>query len=515
MKCKLLSMIIGTAVVSTAAAMLACGEDTRQGEPDFYAYELTDVVMMQTGVNSFDFTFSADCGDDDVKVYFSDRDRIRSSDRPINVIKTVEGGKARFAFSVSPNLNEEYFLFVNGNSKQAVLPLTVPSMFPTMDARSESAGGGAVFNFNYTPGVSWSSFCDPEGKAVYVSSEPTFDMTTAEVVQKNVLITVGECSISKAVYDNATSKYYFSVTTAKNGLLTIISSPVVAIESIKSQIESINAKLENSGGKPYLSVDIGVAGDSEIATSAARNLQLIVKNNKGDEIYVKSAEYDATANKAKIKFVADVLQKEGVWYDMCLAYRGAMIIDIPKKFNGNGVMGVSSITVDGKDSYGGDTKFAYKLVDWRPDSAPDDAAILKVYFEEDNTRYGDEFCTSYSVSMSVTEGEAVLSVTLTLKPGVTSVPKLIITAGAKKSLGEVAASRSGNQYVYSMRLANILSIAGKWYDVRLLFDGRTYVELYKDDCITSADFLKVCTAGGKSYKFQEWNGILKVYYEAA
>ena len=60
--------------------------------------------------------------------------------------------------------------------------------------------------------------------------------------------------------------------------------------------------------------------------------------------------------------------------------------------------------------------------------------MLKIYFEEDTTRYAEEFCDSYLVTMDVTDG-AILNVKLTLKENVYVPPRLVITGGSAAQLG--------------------------------------------------------------------------------
>lgn len=494
MKRKLLLTVMGISACAAAAVLTACANKTRAGEPDFYAYEFSDVVMTQTGINSYDFEFTADCETGDaVSIYLTERDRIKPTDSPIAVTRTEQADGARFAFSATLNLNEEYYLWVDGENKQAMLPLTIPSMFPSM---AENGEGGAIFNFNYTYGVSWSSFCDPEGKAVYASDKSTFD-DSAELIEGNVQITTGECAVPSSEYD--ASKYYFSVTTAKNGLLKIISSPVVAADAVKSRFSSITASV---GAGPELKVTVGTVADSEIAHEQARYLQLVVKTGTGDEIYVSDARFaDDTAT---MTFDCSALLKEGVWYDMCLAWRGALIADVPKRFGGSDVMGVSSVKTD--------DNLVYRLIDWKDTGASDDAAMLKVYFEKDETRYAEEFCDGYLVTMNAADG-AVLNVKLTLKDDVHVPPRLVITGGSAAPLGAADGTRNADgSYSYSLALADVLSQAGTWYDIRLAF-GNVLTELTKDECISNLDFNKTYASDGKSYKFAEWNGFLKIYFE--
>ena len=87
------------AAVSCACLFGACAEAVREGERDFSAYTLSDVVMTQKGVNTYDFEFSADCAGENAKVYFTENDRIKNGDTPVEVESKENGGLVRYSFT--------------------------------------------------------------------------------------------------------------------------------------------------------------------------------------------------------------------------------------------------------------------------------------------------------------------------------------------------------------------------------------------------------------------------------
>lgn len=491
MKRLIIGLLCAASAGCAAVGVAGCAA-TRAGEGEFYAYTFSDVVMTQTGINSYDFSFKADCAADDVKVYLTERDKIKDADKPLATEKVVEGENAKFSFSKELNLNEDYYLWVKGSNKEAVLPLTIPSMFPSMRVGEV----GVTFDFGYTFGVSWSSFCDPEGKAIYSSSSSSFDETAAAVAE-NIAITSGEYILSSSSFDE--SKFYYSVTTAKNGLLTIISSPVVVGEGIKSGITAVSAMLTS---QPQLSVTVTADEDGEIYAEQAKYLQLVVKNNTGDEIYPVSAKWNEGT--ALMNFDCTNLLKEGVWYDLCLAWRGAIVMDLPKTYGGSGVVVSSTAKKDG---------FVYNITEWKDSGAPSGSEVLKLYFEKDLTRYAEEFLKSYRVTLTVGE-KAMLNVTLELKDDVYVPPELVITQGSAAKKASVGGVKGDDgKYVYSLELGGALSEAGVWYDVRLDFGG-VLAELTKDECISNTDFnSEKYVLGDRKYKFREWNGFLKISFE--
>ena len=486
---KILCGILGA--IAFSCLLGACSGGAREGETEFLAYTLSDVVMTQKGVNTYSFEFSADCAGDNAEVYFTENDRIKSGDSPIAVESKEVDGSVRYSFTSDLQLSEEYYLWVVSSKKEVMLPITAPSMFPSMETR---VSGGAIFHFNFTAGVSWSSFCDPAGKAVYVGDHAQFD-ETASPVNAQIAITEGDSVIPAAKFDE--SKFYYSVTTAKNGLLTIISSPITLSSDLYSQFTGISATLN---AQPTLQVGVQLDAEGTIAKEQAADLQLVVKSGAGDEIYSANAVWgNGTATFA---FDCTLLLKEGIWYDICLAYKGAMICDVPKIFGGREIVDNYFTVVNG---------FNYCITDWHADDAPEEDAALKVYFEKDITRYADEFCSGYLVSLK-DGGELTLSVTLTLKKGVTEAPKLAITDGNPEKIVSAEGTKNADgSYTYELDLSSALTKAGNWYDIRLFF-GDVYTELIKDSCIGNAAFAKTYSYQGKHFVFREWNGILKISF---
>ena len=349
-KVKLLCGVLVTVCFSCLLGVFgsACAKSSREGEKEFLAYTLSDVVMTQKGVNTYSFEFSADCAGDGAKVYFTENDRIKNSDSPVDVESAENDGLVRYSFTSDLQLSEEYYLWVVSDEKEVMLPITAPSMFPSMETR---VAGGAIFHFNFTTGVSWSSFCDPDGKAVYMGDNDVFD-ETAKPVAEGIVITEGDSVIAASKFDE--SKFYYSVTTAKNGLLKIISSPITLTSALFSQITDITATLNT---KPSLEVGVELEENADIAQSA--DLQLVIKNSAGDEIY--SANPVWKNNTAGFTFDCTMLLKADLWYDIALAYKGAIICDVPKFFGGSDIVDNYFTTVEGID---------YCLTEWKADYAP-------------------------------------------------------------------------------------------------------------------------------------------------
>lgn len=477
------------ALAVAVGAFASCSDDpVREGDPEYFAYTLSDVVMTQAGINTFDFSFSADCAGDDARVYLTEVDRIRPTDAPVNAAESADGDNVRFSFTVDLKLSEEYYLWVVSGAKEVMLPVTAPSMFPALQTR---AAGGALFKFGYTFGVSWSSFCDPEGKAVYASDKSVFDDSATPIVT-NVAITDDDCVLSASVFD--ADKYYYSVTTAKNGLMKIISAPVMLLSSLSEQITGISAALT---GAPALEVRVTPSADGSIAEERAEYLQLVIKNNTGDEIY--SADAVWADGQATMTFDCTLLNKPDLWYDLCLAYRGSIICDVPKLIGQTAVVGAALSKKDGIN---------YRLTDWKPDGEDESAAVIKLYYSPDTARYADSFCT-YAVSLDVSSGAPILKMTGTLKSG--TAPALAITSGSESIIASAEATVAGNTYSCELDISSALTQADNWYDIRLFF-GNICTEVLKDSCIGYSDFSAEYPCGGRVYSFREYDGLLKIMF---
>lgn len=478
----LLSLVVVFVLVMLALA--ACAPK-REQEDDYVVYTLSNVVMTQKGINTYKFDFDVDSGSEDIKVYFTERDRIKATDKPIEVSKTSSGENAHVTFTLDLQLSEEYYLWVIGN-KEVVLPITVPSMFPSLERTS----GGVMFHFNYSYDVSWSSFCDPTGRAVYSSNSAQFD-STATVLRENIVITEQEYIIPENEFDE--NKFYYSVTTAKNGLLKIISAPITMSDDIFEQIDAISVDMLQINGVPSMKLTVTPAVGSELATSQMAELQLFVKNDIGDEIYSTTPVF----NNGMATYVFDCSQLiiASKWYDVCLAYRGSMIGDVPVEFKGNDIGTGRSVS--------GANDISYKLANWE--------GQLKVYYEYAPVSAFD-LC-DYTVEFDVASESLIVTVSKIF--GNNPVPTLAITAGSTEPVLKINyTSMQDGSYVYRLKL-NTLSVKYNpsdaeptWYDIRLFFDG-ICAELGKD-AVKAGQFDTPLSSGGRVYYFKDYNGLLKI-----
>lgn len=479
------AIIVVLIVVFALTAMVGCAP-TRIEDKEFVAYTLSDVVMTQLGINTYRFDFDVDCGDEQVNVYFTERDRLKESDTAEDVDITVHGEKAHFTFTKQLQLSEEYYLWVIG-SKQVELPITAPSMFPNM----ERTDGGVMFHFNYSYNVSWSSFCDPMGRAVYVSDKAAFD-ESATVLREGIKITEQDYIIHESEYD--TNKFYYSVTTAKNGLLKIVSAPISILSSVYEEMQNVQLSFATVQNKPTMKIDLTFTADGVFASEQAQDLQLFVKNDIGDEIYSSLANW----SNGVVTFLFDCsnLITAGKWYDVCLAYRGAMVGDIPCR--------IGNTDVDLSATCPTESGIIFKFANFE--------GQLKVYYEYPSESAFDK--CNFTVRFDADTESLVLTITK-LNQGET-IPTFAITAGSTERLLEAFYRRDGDNYVYTINLSSLPDHPDEpynpdksiWYDVRLFFDS-VCAEIGKDAAV---DFGAEFNVGNRVYQFREYEGWLKISF---
>ncbi len=488
---KIIKITLIALVIVLAGSLFGCSAINQLlfgGDP----YSFSDVTLTQTGVNEFQIEFTANCGRDEVDVYFTEGFRLPESAQPIEAEKTAEGNKVRFAFTRELNLAEDYYVWLVSGDKEARLSITAPSMFPSITVGED---GTAVFNFNYTYGTSWESFCDPTGKAIYKSQSPVFD-ATAEKIRDGIEITEESALIPTDKFD--AKSYYFAVSTAKDGLVKNISTPVTVYDDIIGAVTGLSANITT---ECKLEVGISIPEDSAFASDVASCLQLVVKTDVADDIKIADCVYQNGVAKMSVDLTE--LYFEGVWYDVLIAWRGSIVMDLPKNAGGKPIDTTSSVKMNG---------IVYNITGWKPEYADESAEMLKVYYEEDTTKYADEILRSYLVSFG---SDATLNVTVKLRDGDTVAPVLAITGGDKTKLAYVSATANDDgSYTYSLPVSEALTEAGKWYDLRF-FMGTAAYEMLKDSCIAYSDFAGKYTVGTRVYEFCEWNGILKLMYSDA
>jgi hypothetical protein len=458
---------------------VSCQSNESLREVERYeTYSFSDVLMRQTGINSFEISFSIDA-DEDLDFYLTDIDKLATNEVPLLVDKNGD----KYSFDTTLNLNSEYYLWGLGAFKEAFLPLTVPSMFPYIERKVNSAD--YEFNFSFTPGVSWSSFCDPTGKNIYASSSSTFDDSATPIVQ-NVAITDGSATISSNDYSD--ELFYYSVIEAKNGLVKIVSTPILTKDRFSADLTSFSANLESVNSKPIFSLTAKMSEDSLFAKDSSK-LELIVKNTSGDEIH--SSKASSTSSGLRMTVDLSTLKDEGNRYDIVFAYAGTVYMDIPKQFE------------SGKDIYNSsyldlnDTKYSFQ--NWE--------GTLKIVY----AHYADKFLSDYKITMSPTGETPALNLKAQAKEGV-SEPVFAVTSGSKTKIISSSSTLVDGFYEASLNIASsAIDMQGNRYDIRIFFDSE-YGEVKKSIATDATTYSINNVYGNKKYSFAEYEGILKFQY---
>ena len=486
---KYLKIVLLALVMALTVSLFGCADLESLllgGDP----YSITDIDMIQTGVNEYRIEFTANCGKDDVKVYVTEGFRLSDKAEPKQVEKTADGKNVRFSLTQTYNLGEDYYLWLVYGDKMAKTTLSIPSMFPSLKVNED---GSATFNFNYTYGTAWGSFCDANGKSVYKSKSPVFD-ETATLIAENISITTENVQISAADFD--ATCYYFAVSSAKEGAVRTISRPVMVYDDFIGQITGISAKLTEDL-KLQVSVQLPEKLDGANVTDA---LGLLIKTAQADEVYISGCTY--ADGVATMQIDLSQLIFSDLWYDVLITWRGAVVMDVPQFFNGAPIYSSSSVNGEG---------VTYKLTGWKDGSAPAMSEMLKVYFEYGTLDAASIF-QSYQVSFT-TDPVPAVNVTVVLKDGQRA-PTLAITGGSKDKIDWVKGTKNEDgSYTYTLPVKDALTEAGKWYDLRF-FSGDIVYEIMKNDCITDDIYNGKYTdeAGSRLYEFREWNGMLKIQF---
>lgn len=290
----------------TLAALLcltACGKEA--AEKEFYtAYEISHIQVEQKSADTFVYTVESDIAPSaTAKVYVARYDRIDGNSKALDY--TAKDGKFVFTAEVG---YDSYFIKIVDGEKTATMPMSRPQMAPALSG----SGNAAVLTYNFVNGTSWSSFCDPTGKAVYRSSKPVFD-ESAQLVAKNINIFGVDSTTDTTASDDM--PYYYVVLSAKNGIVTYISAPIMTVENAYTDLK---VRLETVEGKPNLVVSgkFKVDGDVALELYSADTKLGKVTEVVGTPVTGKAGEIFEVRLDASTVVSAN---GAGIWYDIKLA----------------------------------------------------------------------------------------------------------------------------------------------------------------------------------------------------
>jgi hypothetical protein len=314
----------------------------------YQAHNVTDVYVEQQRINTFLYKVKSDITvTANTKVYVTPYATLSQDAQP--VAHTVENGALTFTATVP---YESYFIHVVDGENTALMPMSRPMCSPTLSKGATSN----VVTYNFVAGTSWSSFCDPAGKAVYRSAKGQFD-ETAKVVAQNVQISGVDSTTDTA--PNANEPYYYVVLTSKNGVVTYVSAPLI---DYNTAFSNVAVSVENVGGRAVL-VATGkfkVAGDvaldvysaDEKLGSVTEIMGEFASGNAGDTFRV-------TLDFTNIIKAAGA----GIWFDVKLATGTGLRLDVPASTaNTSNVVQIENTTIEFK-SWEGILKLTYAFYD--------------------------------------------------------------------------------------------------------------------------------------------------------
>lgn len=445
MKKKIIVCIIS---VLCAFALAACAA-ARDPQEKYVAYEIGEVTIMQNSPESYEFRVQAQ---DAEKIVISRSDKLTGNESSIPF--TQENGLCIFDCALAEG---DYFLYVTGGGKTAVLPFTVPKMQP----RLVRNGNVAQILFEVDGGTSWSSFIDPNGKNVYKSANNVFD-ESAVAVSENISITT--TSVNDRNYDAATP-YYYIVFDGKNGQMTYVSSAVCEFET---EFTSVSASISAANGGAVLTVTGTAANGGYVAAAHSASGELIL-----GEIPCEAGEFTLTCDLSG-------MTEAGIWYDVRLynLYTGQRF-DLPA---------TSAATQEEVEA--GERTYSFQNYE----------DLLKITFAAERGDAADKI-DGLSLSLSVEDNKPLLTIT-----GKADADDVISAEIRTDNAAVVSAKDEGDgTQVYVQLDLSALTVAGRWYDIILTVDGVEY-DVFESTASTEGQI----SANGHIYNFQDWEGVVKV-----
>lgn len=291
------------AVLVMAFVLCAGGCDQPIQREAYTAYEITKVDIIQKGADTFQFLVSSDIAPGSAKVYITRYDKLTGQEQAISY-DNVDG---KFSFKTEVSY-DSYFIKIVEGEKVATLPMTRPQMAPALSG----SGANKVLTYNFVNGTSWSSFCDPTGKAVYKSGSTVFD-ENAKLVAQNINIFGVDSTTDTAASEDM--PYYYVVLSAKNGIVTYVSAPIMTVDNA---FQGLKAEMAEVGESQMLKVTGTFAVDGDVAlelysadTKLGRVTEII-----GESVTGKAGE--AFSVMLDMSSVVNGTTGAGIWYDIKL-----------------------------------------------------------------------------------------------------------------------------------------------------------------------------------------------------
>lgn len=235
----------------------------------------------------------------------------------------------------------------------------------------------------------------------------------------------------------------------------------------------LRASLTTSGGKPILSVS------GSIEKTKADNLALAIRT--GDTV-IESANTQKTDGQFAATLDLSQMEIKDTWYDVLILYKDV-----------NTYYDLSTSNADMKQKLESG-KSLYTFQDWE--------GQLKVQYSDAPVKV-----TNQKVEIKTMDGKAILVVTGTAEENAASYKMGI--RNEDNYVTSVSNRASGKNLEFRLDLS-ILPKSGTWYDIII---GHAGFSDSTDLSTSAANMETSVTAGKHIYKFADWEGQLKVYYD--
>jgi len=267
---------------------------------DHYAsIEPSSIVLTMASNSSYDVVYKGTSSEATAFYFCLEGASYTESDK---IASTYSGGAFHFHLDKVPG---DYSLHAVDGATQGTFNLTLPNFSPSATTQTS---GKVLIDFGFDKSTSWSSYCDPYGKAIYRSASNVYDANAKQVN----LTTSGAVDPIYITTENYTdnnpsdSAYiYFLVLTAKSGIVTFVSYPLISEERV---FASKSADLLLKGNVPTLEVQVKPSLASELTAYALR-----IKDVNGESYSIPNS---GTAAAFVFDFNLSQLSKTSVWYDI-------------------------------------------------------------------------------------------------------------------------------------------------------------------------------------------------------
>ena len=424
--------------------------------------EFRHIEIIQKSVEQYELTISMDKTYTDLVFRIGTSDILSHSE--IQTAIVLDETKYKIVLNSEP---QDVYLWSTSGEGIAFLPLSLPKFQPSVNVEENIA----TINFGLDTTTSWSSFCDPYGKAIYRSSSPVFDESAEQVnVAGSVVdpIYILDETYQDVSYNEA-KPYYFLVMEGKNGLTRYISYPIVDGTSL---FKNPHLTLSNVAGQPLLRVTANVVGNV-----APSNLYLMIKEINGEMFEVASSSLASL----EYEFDCSLLTKSGVWYDIIIKDKTTDI-----------EYGLPDIAMERNNLTLGQRRYSFK--EW--------SSLAKIAFED---------LGYYGVSADLALISNVPTLSINGFKDVESTCELVVSYwnGLESVTLATVSNASVNENIFSFAFdLRLLVSEGIYYDITLYIDGEES-DLTSDMAL---NYARTISHANRIYRFEKWEGLLKIAF---